>query len=266
MKGLLEDKVTVITGAGSGAGRAAALLFAEHGAKLVLGDIRVADAEAVAAQVRAAGGQARACACDVSREADVDALVQAAVDAYGRLDIVYNNAGITLTPKPGARRTSLLDATPDDIARVTGVNINGVLYGCKAAVRQFNAQNGGGVIVNTASVSGLIGWGGAVYNASKGAVVNLTRALALEVAAQGIRVNSVCPGGMPTRFANMDPDGPMAARVRESMSALHPIGRPIEPEDCAKAALFLASDLASSITGVNLPVDGGMSAGIPVPR
>lgn len=160
----------------------------------------------------------------------------------------------------------MLDATPDDIARVSGVNINGVLFGCKAAMRQFAAQGGGGVIVNTASVSGLIGWGGAVYNASKGAVVNLTRALALEVAAQGIRVNSVCPGGMPTRFANMDPDGPMAARVRESMAALHPIGRPIEPEDCAKAALFLASDLASSITGVNLPVDGGMSAGIPVPR
>src|SRR3546814_17195340 len=100
------------------------------------------------------------------------------LSAYGRLDIIYNNAGITLTPKAGARRTSLLDATPDDIARVTGVNINGVLYGCKAAVRQFNAQNGGGVIVNTASVSGLIGCGGAGYHPSKGAVVNLPGPLA----------------------------------------------------------------------------------------
>src|SRR3546814_10643978 len=117
-----------------------------------------------------------------------------------------------------------------------------VLYGCKAAVRQFNAQNGGGVIVNTASVSGLIGWGGAVYNASKGAVVNLTRALALEVAAQGIRVNSVCPGGMPTRFAGMDPDVQAAALIRESRSSLHPIGRPIKTSDSAQDTSFPATD------------------------
>ena len=266
MSGLIEGKVAVITGAGSGVGRAAAQVFAEHGARLVLADIRAADVEATAEQLRKSGAQAIAQVCDVSNEAAVNALVQAAVEAYGRLDILYNNAGITLSPKPGQRRTSLLDATPDDIARLQGVNVNGVLYGCKAAIRQFTAQGGGGAIVNTASVAGLLGWGGAVYGATKGAVVNLTRALALEVAAQGIRVNNVCPGGMVTHFAGMDPDGDFAERARASMSAMHPLGRPIDPRDCAQAALFLVSDLASNITGVNLPVDGGMAAGVPTAR
>ena len=266
MAGLIEGKVAVITGAGSGVGRAAALLFTSHGARVVLADIRATDVAAVAEQVRQAGGAAIAQVCDVANESAVDALVQAAVETYGRLDIMYNNAGITLTPKPGQRRSSLLDATADDIARLQGVNINGVLYGCKSAIRQFVAQGGGGTIVNTASVAGLIGWGGTVYGATKGAVVNLTRALALEVAAQDIRVNAVCPAGMLTHFAGLDPDGAFAEKARASMSAMHPLGRPIDPLDCAKAALFLASDLASNITGVNLPVDGGMSAGVPSPR
>jgi NAD(P)-dependent dehydrogenase (short-subunit alcohol dehydrogenase family) len=263
MQGLIENKVAVITGAGSGLGRAAALLFAQHGAQLVLGDINAADAETTAAQVREAGGKAVALRSDVSREPEVEALVQAAVEAYGRLDIIFNNVGITLAPRPGQRRSLLLDASAEDIARLQAVNVASVMFGCKAAIRQFTAQGGGGAIVNTASVAGLIGWGGVVYGATKGAVVNLTRALALEVAAQGIRVNSVCPAGMPTRYAGMDPDGPSGERARASMAAMHPLGRPIEPADCANAALFLVSDMASNITGVNLPVDGGMAAGVP---
>jgi NAD(P)-dependent dehydrogenase (short-subunit alcohol dehydrogenase family) len=266
VQGLIDGKVAVITGAGSGVGRAAALLFARHGAKLVLGDIREGDVQETAAQVDKEGGCAVARHCDVTDEGSVQQLVDAAVKAYGRLDIIYNNVGITLSPKPGQRRTSLLDATPAEIARLQGVNVNGVLYGCRAAIGQFLAQGGGGVIVNTASVAGLIGWGGVVYGATKGALVSLTRALALEVAAQGIRVNNVCPGGMPTRFAGMDPDGPSAGKIRASMAAQHPLGRPIEPIECASAALFLASDLASNITGVNLPVDGGLSAGVPAAR
>lgn len=266
MPGLIEGKVAVITGAGSGVGRAAALLFASHGAKLVLGDIRAADAEASAEQVREAGGEALAMACDVASEAAVSALVQAAVATFGRLDIIYNNAGITLSPKPGQRRASVLDASPDDIARLHSVNVSGVLYGCQAAIRQFNAQKSGGAIVNTASVAGLLGWGGTVYGTTKGAVVNMTRALALEVADQGIRVNSVCPGGMLTRYAGMDPDGPNGDRIRAGMAAQNPLGRAMEPIECAKAALFLVSDMAAFITGVNLPVDGGVAAGVPSPR
>jgi len=263
MKGLLDNKIAVITGAGSGLGEAAALLFARQGAKLLVADINAEAIEKTAAAVRAEGGSAKAMVCNVADQAAVNALVRAAVEAYGRLDIIYNNAGITLSPRPGERRTRIVDATPEEIARLEGVNINGVLYGCQAAIRQFEKQGGGGVIVNTASVAGIVGWGGSVYGATKGAVVNLTRALALEVAAQGIRVNAVCPGGMLTRFANMDPNGPMAAQIKQGMGRFHPLGRSIDPMDCAQAALFLASDMAANITGVNLPVDGGLSAGVP---
>src|SRR5262249_24701322 len=126
----------------------------------------------------------------------------------------------------------------------------------------FEAQGGGGVIVNTASVSGLIGWGGTDYRATKGAVVSLTPTLALELAPQGIRVNSVWPGGMPTHLAGLSPDPPQAEQILKGIGARHPLGRPIDPMDCAKDALFLCSDLASNITGLNLPVDGGLSAGV----
>jgi NAD(P)-dependent dehydrogenase (short-subunit alcohol dehydrogenase family) len=262
MSGLLENKVVVITGAGSGVGRAATLLFAQHGAKVIAADINAASAEESVAQAKAAGGTAIAAACDVSNEAAVQNLVKLAVETFGRLDVIYNNAGITLSPKPPARRTRILDATPDDIARLQGVNINGVLFGCQAAIRQFETQGGGGIIVNTASVAGLIGWGGSVYGATKGAIVNLTRTLALEVSAQGIRVNSVCPGGMLTHFAGLRPDHPQAEQILKGLGARHPLGRAIDPMDVAKAALFLSSDLASNITGVNLPVDGGLSAGV----
>lgn len=261
MQGLLHDKIVVITGAGSGLGEAAALLFARHGAKLVIGDIDGAAVERTAAAVKAESGAVQPMVCDVADEPAVEKLVRKAVDSYGRLDVIFNNAGITLT-RPGAR-VKLVDATPEDLTRVSGVNINGVVYGCKAAVKQFETQGGGGVIVNTASVSGLIGFGGAVYGATKGAIVALTRTLALEVAAQGIRVNSVCPGGMLTRFAGMNPDSPAAEQIRKGLGARHPLGKVIDPMDCANAALFLASDMASNITGVNLPVDGGLSSGVP---
>lgn len=259
MQGLVDGKVVVITGAGSGVGRAACQIFSEHGAKVVAADFDMASVEETVGLVREKGGDAIAVNCDVTKAHDVNSAVAKAVETFGRLDIMYNNAGITIQPQPGQPLKTFLDATDADIERLEGVNIRGVMYGCQAALRQFDTQGGGGVIVNTASVAGLIGYGGVVYGSTKGAITTLTRTLAIEVAAKGIRVNSVCPAGMPTNFiAKGFGSSPMA---RESMSRSHPLGRPIEPEECANAALFLASDLASNITGVNLPVDGGLSAG-----
>ncbi len=266
MQGLIDGKVAVITGAGSGVGKAAALLFARHGAKVVAADIDKAWVDDTVAQVAAEGGQALAEVCDVGDAAAVERLVQSAVDTFGRLDIMYNNAGVTVPGIPGRGLRSLLETDQAAIDKVYRVNVFGVLNGCRAAIAAFERQGGPGVIVNTASVAGLIGWGGVAYGSTKGAVTNMTRTLALELAAKGIRVNSVCPAGMPTHFAGMDPDGPQAAAIRAGMGKTHPLGQVIEPMDCANAALFLASDLAANITGVNLPVDGGLSAGVPPKR
>lgn len=262
MTGLVEGKVVVITGAGSGVGRAASVLFANHGARVVAADVDNVAIEETANLVKEHNGDIMAVHCDVSDAASVEAAVAAAVETFGKLDIMYNNAGITVRPEPGKPLKSFVDASEADMDRLQSVNVKGMMYGCQAAIRQFEKQGGGGVIVNTASVAGLVGYGGVVYGATKGAVAIATRTIALEVASRGIRVNSVCPAGMPTNFIG---EGIGASEaVRQSMANSHPLGRPIEPEDCANAALFLASNLASNITGVNLPVDGGLIAGIPL--
>ena len=263
MAELLQGKIAIITGAGSGVGRAACLIFAAHGARVTAADVNGAAAEETATLVRDAGGEALGLACDVGDEAAVTEVVARTVAAWGRLDILYNNAGITILPTAqGPRR--FVDIEQAEIDRIYRVNVNGVINGCKAAIRQFEAQTAAdsgsfkGVIVNTASVAGLIGYGGVAYGSSKGAITTLTRTLAIELAEQGIRVNSVCPAGMPTNFI---PGLGASEAAKASMGATHPLGRFIDPADCANAALFLASDLASNITGVNLPVDGGLSAG-----
>lgn len=263
MEGLLEGKIAVITGAGSGVGRAACLIFAKHGAKVVAADVNVAAVEETVALVKAAGGEAIAQVCDVSKADQVTALVAAAAEKFGRLDVMYNNAGITNLPKPGDTGIrKLTQVEQDEIDLLYGVNVNGVIYGCQAATRQFQKQggagNGGGVIVNTASVVGLTGYGSVLYSSTKGAITTLTRSLAMELAGEGIRVNSVCPSGMPTNFM---PGVAHSEAALASMSSTHPLGRPIAPEDCANGALFLASDLSANITGHNLPVDGGFSSG-----
>jgi NAD(P)-dependent dehydrogenase (short-subunit alcohol dehydrogenase family) len=260
MEGLLIEKSVVITGAGSGVGRAAAELFARHGARLVCADIRTDLLEETVSAIKDAGGQARAVRCDVSRKGDVVAAVAVAAEAYGRLDVIFNNVGIPSPKTAAGGMAQLVENTEDEIERLYAVNVKGVIFGCQAAIAQFRAQGGGGVIVNTASAAGLMGWGGVLYGSTKGAVVNLTRALAMEVAKDGIRVNNINPAGMPTRFITGD-RGPLPEAAIDRMGQTHPLGKVIEPMDAANAALFLASDLSSNITGVNLPVDGGMTAG-----
>lgn len=261
MEGLVQGKVALITGAGSGVGRAACLLFREHGAKVVAADINGDNAEETAKMVRDAGGECVAVTCNVADPASVDAAVARTVEAFGRLDAIYNNAGVTISPIPGKGLRSLVECDPEEMKRVEDVNINGVIYGSQAAIRQFEKQGGGGSIVSTASVAGLMGYGGVLYGTTKGAVVQMTRALAIEVADKGIRVNAVCPAGMLTHYAGMDPDSEHRDRILEGMGKAHPLGKAIDPADTAAAALFLCSDLASNITGVNLPVDGGLYAG-----
>ncbi len=256
---LLEGKSAVVMGAGSGVGRASALRFAEEGAKVVVADVDLESAKETVRLIEAAGGTAIADQCDVSQDADVAATIAAAVSNFGRLDIVFNNVGV---PTPGGART-FEDHTVDDFDRLFAINARGVFLGCKHAVIQFKAQGDGGVILNTGSVAGLVSWGGGVYGATKGAVHQLTRAVAIEGAPFDIRCNAICPAGMPyTKFISIpgvETDADREA-IAQQVGSMHPLGRPITAEDCAEAAVYLVSDNAKNITGVLLPVDGGYVA------
>jgi NAD(P)-dependent dehydrogenase (short-subunit alcohol dehydrogenase family) len=254
----LAGKSVVITGAGSGVGRASALRFASEGAKVVCADVQEDWLDETVKLVAEQGGTAVGSACDVTREADVRDAIGTAVEEFGRLDVMFNNAGVA-TPRPGML---FEDHSDDDWDRLFAINLRGVFYGMKHAVTTFKEQGGGGAIVNTGSVAGLVGWGGTVYGATKGGVVQLTRAVAIEVAPFDIRVNCICPAGMPTTnfIPTTDAFAERPSDLVDSVAASHPLGRIITPEDCAAAALFLASDDARNLTGVLLPVDGGYVA------
>ena len=257
---LLTNKVVVITGAGSGVGRASARRFGEEGAAVVCADIDLDSVKETVAELEEAGSQAVAERCDVSEDADVAAAVASAVGHFGRLDVMFNNVGIP-TPRLGM---SFEEHTLEDFERLAAVNFRGVFLGCKHAVVRFKEQGDGGVILNTGSVAGLVGWGGTVYGATKGAVHQLTRAVAVEAAPFGIRVNAICPAGMPyTGFmaaGGMTVSGADLDAVAAHTGSMHPLGRPITAEDCAEAAVYLCSDGAANVTGVLLPVDGGYVA------
>jgi NAD(P)-dependent dehydrogenase (short-subunit alcohol dehydrogenase family) len=249
----LQDKVSIITGAGSGMGRVAARMFAAEGARLVLADVSSETADDAAREVREAGGKAIAVAADVSNEADAEAMVDAAMDAYGRLDVLYNNAGIM----PPADH-SVVDTDVETWDKVMAVNVRGVFLGCKHAIPHM-IESGGGSIVNVASFVALVGCTVPqdAYTASKGAVLSLTRSLAVQFGPNGIRTNAICPGPIETPLL-MDwlVKDEEARRIR---LARNPTGRFGKPEEIVAMAVYLASDEARFTNGASLVVDGGIT-------
>lgn len=246
----LKDKVAIVTGAASGMGAATATLFAGEGAKVVLADLLEAEGAELTAGIGAAGGEARFQKLDVTSEADWDALVSETLSAYGRVDVLVNNAGVS-----GSHPDILNTATWDE---QMNVNAKGVFLGMRAVIPEMK-KTGGGSIVNISSISGLTGqrFVHMGYNAAKGAVRLATKAAAVQFARDGIRVNSVHPGLMPamrTSMMSADPE------VRRKMISAVPMGREGRVEEVAQTNLFLASDDASYITGIEVPVDGGFVA------
>ncbi len=254
----LDKKIAFVTGAGSGIGEHIARLFAQRGAHVVLADIREDAAQRVAGEIREAGGSASTQQLDVAEESEVMAAIARVAATEGRLDILVNNAGISHVG-------TILETSLDDWERVMRVNARGVFLCAREGVRQMLAQSpGGGVIINMSSVAATIGIDRRLpYCSSKGAVLALTRSIAIDFATQGIRCNAICPGTVQTPFV----EGYLARNfaghedeVRQQLHARQPIGRMGRPDEIANAALYLASDEAAFVTGSALVIDGGWTA------
>lgn len=252
--GRLAGKVAVVTGGASGIGAATVRRFCAEGARVAIADLDDAAGAVVLEEVRRAGGAATYHRCDVAQESDLDALLDAAIADHGGLDVMFNNAGIAGFPQP------LLETSVADWDLILAVDLRGVFLGIRGAARRMRDLGIAGSIVSTASVAGLAGGRGPIaYSAAKAAVINLTRQAAIELGPLGIRVNCIAPGGIVTPiFTRHFPESVIAPML----AAAQPIERAGRPEDIAAAALYLASDEASFVSGECLVVDGAMTAGV----
>jgi NAD(P)-dependent dehydrogenase (short-subunit alcohol dehydrogenase family) len=250
----IAGKVCVVTGAGSGIGRASAIRLAEEGSMVLCADVNEVAAFETAFSIEALGGTSYGLGVDVSSSDEVNAMIQSAVDRWGRIDVLVNNAGVNL---PGV----LHEVSNETIDRTLDVNVKGQIYGCRAVIPHMLAQ-GGGSIINVSSVNGLVSEPFlAVYSASKGASVMLTKGVALDYAKKGIRCNVICPGWVdtPINYAHAEMLGGLQ-HVYDTIDSFQPIGRPGEPHEIATVVLFLALDETSFMTGSVLVVDGGMTS------
>jgi NAD(P)-dependent dehydrogenase (short-subunit alcohol dehydrogenase family) len=249
----LDGRVALVTGGGTGIGQAAAFAYSRAGAKVVIAGRRTAELEATVAQIEAEGGQALAVATDVSVASEVQALIRRTVDAFGRLDIAFNNAGTT------GRFAPISEQSPEDFDLVIGANLKGVWLGIKYQLEAFRAQGSGGVIVNTSSwlAVGAVA-GSSTYSASKGALDAMIRAIAIEAGPDGIRINNINPGLIDTDMAR---DGLDGGRAYAPFVARTPLGRAGNPSDVGDVAVWLSGDEARFITGQSILVDGGFTIG-----
>jgi NAD(P)-dependent dehydrogenase (short-subunit alcohol dehydrogenase family) len=258
--GALNGKVAIITGAGSGIGRASALRFAAEGAKLVLGDKTEAVHE-TAQMVKDAGGSATALQIDAGVEADVEKLVKTAIENYGDLHVAFANAGIS------GGMAGIFDLTPEQWAEILRVNLIGPWLMVKHAGQAMMDGGKGGSIILTASVAGIrSGAGGPAYSASKAGVINLAMVSAQQMSETGVRVNAICPGLTETGMTRPTFDYARDKDVMHKVGRLNPLRRAAQPDELANVALFLASDQASYVNGQAIAVDGGLSSSHPVTR